>query len=608
MKYYYPIFLILLVFSVNLYGQNTSKFYVALNGSDFNSGSIDKPFETITKALNEVATLKRNGLQNNIQIIFRKGVYYVNKTLQFDSTNSGDLNHTVTFMSYPGEKVIISGGRRLTQSWTKENAHIWKYKYIVPGNESMVFRSLYMDDKRLVRSQSPTLFTTGELPKFKKSFKMNAFDRAGIGHLKQDSLEAFCGFSYNNNDLSGLSDIKSADLILYASWDASWHRIYQIDSIKHTVLLKSPTNYPVGFFNTRTRYRVENVEKYLSAVGNWFYNEETGYIYYYGNLNENPNNETFYIPVLSKLIVIKGNEANPVMNVKFIGISFEHTNSEWPINTTPKSLQDASKAMYPWLDFSTGFNSTQGALASGQAILLQYAKNCDFYNCEFAFLDDYAISVGIYSNGNAIANCNMHDCGSGGFVIGFDNANPIGFPPQVSPSYNSVKNCKIYNCGLLHPSGIGIMVIQANHTTVDGNTIYNMPYSGISCGWTFDDKDNFTSYNTVSRNIIHDVMTQLTDGAGIYTLGKQVGTVFKNNYIYNINRPDDAIGSQSNGFFFDQFSSQFLLDSNVVYNVKNGAIRFNQTNASKLNIGYNYFEKMNSNKELKNIIYRKLTQ
>ncbi|QEC78084.1 right-handed parallel beta-helix repeat-containing protein [Mucilaginibacter ginsenosidivorax] len=611
MKLTVRFFCFLLFFFILLSGHLNAqqKIYISLTGSDNNDGSISKPFATINKAKSAVRAITQNGLNTNVQVILRGGVYEVTNTLNFGPQDGGNENYSVTYMAYPGEKVIISGGEKLTGPWKKEGANIWVYKTGAPKSDKAVPRSLYVDDTRLVRAHSPVYYTQEQLPEFRNSYKSGVFDDKSFPRLTVDSITAFSGFTYSGNDLDNMqNDIGSAEIILYESWDTSVHDIYKIDPSKKTVLLKSPAHFPVGFFSKRTRYIVENVKSFLNAPGTWCYDKQSGYLYYYGNTKDNPNNMSFYMPVLSKMMLIKGNSNNFVTNLNFVGIDFRYTNSEWGVTTLTPAKQQSNLAHYPWLDFSTGFTSPQGAFTSGQAIFTQYAKNCSFENCRFFGLDNYALRIGEYSANNTVDNCVITSCGSGGVMIGIDNNDPVGqhLNPASSPSRNVVTNTKIYNCGLLHRTADAIAVVQANHTLIAHNLIYNMPYTGIAVGWNFKSQDNFTSYNLIEYNHIHDVMQQLADGGGIYTLGKQVGCVYRCNYIYNISRSNDAVGSFNNGIFFDESSSLMKVDSNVIYNVKNATIRFNHSDVSQISIGTNYFEKVNSNKQLQNAIFQKV--
>jgi len=215
-------------------------------------------------------------------------------------------------------------------------------------------------------------------------------------------------------------------------------------------------------------------------------------------------------------------------------------------------------------------------------------------------LGNYALWIAEFSKNNVISNSSIKDIGGGGIIVGLNvpGAKRLISPPTKSPSFNVVSNCKISNCGVIFPSGVGIAVMQANHTIIKSNTIYDLPYTGISIGWTYTFEDNYTNNNIIEDNYIYDVMKVLADGAGIYTLGNQSGSVYRNNFIKNIYRSKIAVGSLNNGFFFDEGSSGFLVDSNVVINVRSQDYRFHKTDTSKITLGNNYFEKSGKNIDL----------
>jgi len=117
-----------------------------------------------------------------------------------------------------------------------------------------------------------------------------------------------------------------------------------------------------------------------------------------------------------------------------------------------------------------------------------------------------------------------------------------------------------------------------------------MPYSGISLGWTWSDLETHTHNNTIANNHIHHVLQTLTDGGGIYTLGRMDGCTLEGNYIHDITRAKGAIGSHSNGIFFDQSSKFLQVRSNLIHTVENESIRFNQTSEENMEWEGNYFD------------------
>ncbi|MDC0284696.1 right-handed parallel beta-helix repeat-containing protein [Mariniblastus sp.] len=74
------------------------------------------------------------------------------------------------------------------------------------------------------------------------------------------------------------------------------------------------------------------------------------------------------------------------------------------------------------------------------------------------------------------------------------------------------------------------------------------------------------------NNRIHDIMLELSDGGGIYTLGRQPGTVLRGNYISNV--PSNHGRAESNGIFMDQGSSGILVQGNVIAGTKCSPMRF----------------------------------
>ena len=61
----------------------TVEFYVATYGSDFDKGTIDAPFATITHARNTVREKIAGGYKGNIIVTLRGGVYRLEETLVF---------------------------------------------------------------------------------------------------------------------------------------------------------------------------------------------------------------------------------------------------------------------------------------------------------------------------------------------------------------------------------------------------------------------------------------------------------------------------------------------------------------------------------------------
>ena len=95
-------------------------YYVATDGSDLNPGTINMPFKTIQKARDTI----RGTTGNTVYI--RVGIYYLNETLEFNEQDSGSAGAPNVYMAYPNEKVTISGGMKLENTWSLHSGNIYK--------------------------------------------------------------------------------------------------------------------------------------------------------------------------------------------------------------------------------------------------------------------------------------------------------------------------------------------------------------------------------------------------------------------------------------------------------------------------------------------------
>ena len=97
-----------------------------------------------------------------------------------------------------------------------------------------------------------------------------------------------------------------------------------------------------------------------------------------------------------------------------------------------------------------------------------------------------------------------------------------------------MENCTIERCGQTFFGAVGVWVGMSVDTTLRNNEIRNLPYTGVSVGWCWDARPTICRGHQIRDNNIHHVMQTLSDGGGIYTLGRQPGTVLAGNVIHDI--------------------------------------------------------------------------
>ena len=149
--------------------------------------------------------------------------------------------------------------------------------------------------------------------------------------------------------------------------------------------------------------------------------------------------------------------------------------------------------------------------------------------------------------------------------------------PGEAPVGNEISNCHIRRCGTDSFGGVGIFVAFSADTKITHNVIHDLPYSGVSVGYRWTTELTSQVRCIVENNHIFDVTSKLADGAGIYTLGYQPGTVFRGNHIHNVDRSAFAHGgAPNNGLFIDHGSKGLVFDSNVVHATSGDTVRFNK--------------------------------
>lgn len=95
---------------------NEFNIYIAKNGSDENTGSEKSPFLTPEKGRDKATEYVKNGFSGQINVIFDKGVYELDKTFEILKEHSGNENVKIRYCGKEGEEVCFSGGLTLKGS------------------------------------------------------------------------------------------------------------------------------------------------------------------------------------------------------------------------------------------------------------------------------------------------------------------------------------------------------------------------------------------------------------------------------------------------------------------------------------------------------------
>jgi hypothetical protein len=532
-------------------------FYVAPDGNDANPGTKEKPFTTPARAMAAVRPLVSGGLKTNIRVVFRGGTYALAAPLVFTSADSGTADHAITYSAEPGETVVISGGRAIT-NWTTSGGSKWTAELAGVKSRQWFFRQLVVNDQRAVRARWPNEDGVLHLATVDSEVKSFTFDRA----LPQESLGG-----------------QDAELVVYENWSVSRALISSSDERQ---LATSTAVGWIGHGEMTTASPgkpafIEHARFALDQPREWFLDRRTGTLTYLAKPEEKPAQTVAVAPVLTQLLKIAGSKDKPVRNLRFERLRFEHT--DFPLPSIGYSEIQAAH-FGPSMKLPTQVQPV--------AIECSYTEGIRFERCRLAHLNNSGVGFGPGCRRNAVVGCVIEDIGGNGVMVGWRGIGrlenrPDGMldsdwmDPTDAPANNEISNCVIQRCGADSRGAVGIFVAFSADTRVAHNVIHDLPYTGVSIGYRWDTTPTSQVRCIAEYNHIYDVMKTLADGGGYYTLGFQPGTVFRANLIHDVHRSAYAQGgAPNNGFFIDEGSKGFLFESNVVHKTSGESVRFNQ--------------------------------
>jgi len=172
-----------------------ARIYVATDGRDAWSGRLpapnaaktDGPFATLHRARDAVRELKqRDRLEQPVTISVRAGTYYLREPLLLGPEDSGTEAYPITYAAYPGETVVISGGRQVTGEWRSEDGKIHQTHLPTVGAGKWYFRQLRVGDERQTRARYPNADPSGSYLKgFHLVSGLAGGFRVGLGCLQE---------------------------------------------------------------------------------------------------------------------------------------------------------------------------------------------------------------------------------------------------------------------------------------------------------------------------------------------------------------------------------------------------------------------------------------
>ncbi|MBM9503021.1 NEW3 domain-containing protein [Actinacidiphila acididurans] len=569
-----------------------ARIIVSPNG-DHESRAAGRHVTTIAEAQQLARTLSGKA---DVIVSLAGGTYRLTEPWKLTAADSGSNGHSVTWQALPGQHPVISGGRQVT-GWTVKDAANNIYAASVPAGADS--RQLYVD---------------GALA-----------PRAAITISRSDVKITPSGMTVVNPALDYLATLPEQSRIEVESQDSFTDRYAPVQSISGTtVTMQQPAwnNNNWGYDTLASPFaggslQLENSYAFLKTAGQWYLDPQAGQLYYKAPAGWTPTAHDIELPQLTSLLQVSGTYANPVRNITFQGIAFEH--STWLVPGTSIGYADQQNGAfipspYPQpADFITSCRSgcqQFEATRSGwdqipAAVQVSAASGITFSGDTFAHLGQVGLGIGNDANAHASGtglgtsditvyhNTFTDDSGAGIVAGGIQaDAHHPSDPAMVNKDITISDNL-VTKVAEDYKEMSGILSTYVTHAVITHNEVSDLAYDGIDVGWGwgFNDPGGSQDYRNrglynyqpvyttpttlkdtvVSHNLIHGTKKVFHDGGSLYNLSANPGAVFDSNYIYD--------NQHTVGLYLDEGSRYVTMSHNVVQD--SGVFAF--TNASSTN-------------------------
>ena len=427
-----------------------AEVFVSPNGVDTNAGTKARPLKTFAAAQRAARKLKS---KTPVTIWFHGGVYYLPETIVLTAEDSGTKLNPVTYSALPGEEAVISGGVRLSLTWTPYRDGIMMAR--VPAG--LKTDQLFLNGKRQILARYPNYDPNSEY------------------------FDGWAADAFSKERAARWADPTGG--YIHAMHRALWGDFHYVITGKNA---EGEVTYEGGWQNNRRmgmhdKYRfVENIFEELDSPGEWFLNEKTSTLYFYPPANTDLHAAVFEAVRLPHLIEFRGSEEAPVKWVSLSGFTFRHSTRTFMENKEPLLRSD-------WTTYRGG------------ALFFNGTENCSLEDCFIDQAGGNAVFVNMYNRDIAIRRCHIARAGANGVAFVGDpkavrsplfeyaqrqNVKDIDLAPGPKtnnyPSGCIVDDCLIYLTGRVEKQTAGVQISMSRNITVRHCSVYDMPRAGIN--------------------------------------------------------------------------------------------------------------------------------
>ncbi|WP_143031762.1 Ig-like domain-containing protein [Actinacidiphila guanduensis] len=539
---------------------------------------------SLTTAQAQVRTAGHGHAPAGTRVELLGGTYRLGATWKFGAADSGTPGHPVVWEAAPGAHPVISGATRVTGWHQVGSTGVWSAR--VPRGSAT--RQLYVDGQEapLAQATPADLHFSGNWKGSATGYDL-ADDPAALAwfsaltpaQLAQVEFDYPAGNGAWTDSKCGVAGMSGSTLVMD---QPCWANVTDIAPFSQGTggLPSMPTSQvPTTILGARA----------LLGTGQWFLDTSAGTLFYAPPKGRKPAALDVELPRLEQLVQGAGSLARPLHDVTFADLQFSY--ATWNAPSGPAGFADVQSNLHRTGATNQGlctFSQPAGSCPWGA--LTQPLANVAFSGASritltgnrFTDLGGAGLSFMYGGTGNTVEGNEFTAIASTALSLGCTyDPTPTQTPASVieancTPDADLVRGDTvgenevldrttvtdnvIHDVGTDYRSACGITLLFSRHTVISHNELYDLPYTGITAGVIqghVDEADhpqnstNVNADNTISDNLIFNVMQVLDDGGAIYMEGHQA------QYVYAADGTIDAAATLANGLH---------VTGNVVYN------------------------------------------
>jgi len=538
-------------------------FEVSPQGSDAGDGSAAHPFATLARAQ---AAVRAINATNAVTVRLADGVYRLDAPLRFARADGGQNGLVVRWEAAKGARPVISGGTRV-EGWRRADVQRDIWVADIPRGADP--RQLWVNDRLAHRAAV-------EAPR--RAF---AFHDWGIEIV--DPAWRF------------LADLPDQARLEVENTGFFTDRRARVESIRGArIVLAQPgwRNNLIGYdtfarpvSGERAHFFIHNALAFVRDEGDWWADPARGKLYYKPRAGEALSASQVVMPRLEALVSIAGAAGQPVQDLQFSGVGFQHTSWLGPSSAEGYASQQSGAYLAgevadypadPIRDCSWGcwaFEARRNHWRQQPAaVQVAAATRILFEDAEFAHLGQIGLGVGNDASANLsgvgletrsieVVRSRFSDLAGGAILVGGvtpDAHHPTR--PEQAVRDIVIRDNTVTKVSQVYREQAAILVTYASASLILRNDVSETPYDGIDVGWGWglNDPGGNAAYMSLKRgyydqpgnrvydtptilrdtvifgNRVHGVKRWFPDGGAIYHLSADPGALIAENHVYDV--------------------------------------------------------------------------